>query len=135
MTPPRLSMKHQQQAFDAFLQEYNELRPHEALAQRTPSHLYAASQRRYQRELDDPHYDANVFITRRVDKKGRIKVQGRSIFIAECLSNELVAMRDTFSLGYELFFGDLCLGQLRPWYAPNKLVQPRIKQRPVRTSK
>ena len=37
----------QQARFDAFLREYNEVRPHEALAMKCPAELYTPSLRPY----------------------------------------------------------------------------------------
>jgi hypothetical protein len=41
--PPSGSMRAQQRRFDAFLDDYNNERPHEAIGQATPSSLYQPS--------------------------------------------------------------------------------------------
>lgn len=43
--PPGMNILQQQARFDAFVSEFNEERPHEALAMRTPGELYTASPR------------------------------------------------------------------------------------------
>ena len=49
--PPRASFRAQQRAFDRFREEYNEIRPHEALGQEVPASRYQPSNRPYPRQL------------------------------------------------------------------------------------
>ncbi len=53
--PPRQHLRAQQRAFDVFRAQYNEERPHEALAQQTPASCFALSPRRYPRPLANRH--------------------------------------------------------------------------------
>jgi len=46
--PPGMNSLQQQARFDAFVQEYNTERPHEALAMKTPADLYTDSPRSYE---------------------------------------------------------------------------------------
>jgi hypothetical protein len=43
--PPGMNSLQQQARFDAFVQEFNTERPHEALAMKTPAAAYSASPR------------------------------------------------------------------------------------------
>ena len=54
--PPRSSLRAQQRAFDVFRREYNEQRPHEALAYETPASRYQPSPRPYPPRLAHPEY-------------------------------------------------------------------------------
>jgi transposase InsO family protein len=57
--PPRSSMRAQQRRFDAFLAEYNNERPREAIGQAIPSSLYQPSERalpKIMRELEYPEH-------------------------------------------------------------------------------
>src|SRR5262249_32752192 len=54
--PPAATIRAQQQRFDAFRQEYNTERPHEALGQRPPASVYRVSARVYPRRLEEPTY-------------------------------------------------------------------------------
>ena len=45
--PPSMNSLQQQARFDAFRDEFNTERPHEALAMKCPAELYSASQRPY----------------------------------------------------------------------------------------
>jgi transposase InsO family protein len=48
--PPGYSLGRQQQKFDEFRQEYNEIRPHQALGQQRPRQLYYRSAKQYRDE-------------------------------------------------------------------------------------
>jgi putative transposase len=41
--PPAMSLKSQQKKLDAFLQEFNQVRPHEALGMKRPAQVYRPS--------------------------------------------------------------------------------------------
>jgi transposase InsO family protein len=63
--PPGSNILQQQGRFDAFIDEFNTERPHEALDMKCPAELYAASPRRYQGlpELSYPFHDRDVLVT------------------------------------------------------------------------
>jgi transposase InsO family protein len=63
--PPGANSLQQQSRFDAFRQEFNTERPHEALAMRCPAELYAASRRPYLGlpELSYPLHDRDILVT------------------------------------------------------------------------
>ena len=50
--PPAYSLGRQQRKFDAFRQDYNEQRPHQALGQRKPAQLYRRSSRSLPRRIE-----------------------------------------------------------------------------------
>lgn len=54
--PPAANARAQQRAFDRFRREYNEERPHEALADDTPAIRWAPSLRPYPERLEQPEY-------------------------------------------------------------------------------
>src|SRR5271155_3743129 len=63
--PAGANLLQQQAKFDAFLEEFNQERPHEALAMQCPAQLYSSSCRPYQ-GLPEPHYpfhDKTVVVT------------------------------------------------------------------------
>lgn len=54
--PPARTWIAQQRKFDAFRKEYNEVRPHEALAMQTPISVHKPSKREYPRRVQDWSY-------------------------------------------------------------------------------
>jgi len=63
--PPGMNSLQQQARFDAFQQEFNTERPHEALGMKRPADLYSASPRAYEGlpELTYPLHDRDVLVT------------------------------------------------------------------------
>jgi len=94
--PSAASPGAQQARFDAFCVDYNTRRPHEALGQEPPARHYAPSPRPYPERLLEPWYDADHQV-RRVRSSGEIKWRGDRVFLSECLSGELVGLRELSS--------------------------------------
>jgi putative transposase len=93
-SPPATTPTQQQRRFDRMRQEFNELRPHEALGQQPPARLYAASPRPFPARVDDPWYDATHQV-RRVKENGTIKWDGDEIFVSEVVRGELLGLAET----------------------------------------
>ena len=110
-SPPRPSLRSQQRRFDAFRQEYNQQRPHEALEQRTPAEAYQASPRPYPSRLSDPEYDPNVAV-RYVRKSGEIKWQGQRMYLGEVLAGENVGLEPILDGYWLVHFCKMPLGVL-----------------------
>jgi hypothetical protein len=63
--PAGANILQQQAKFDAFVEEFNQERPHEALAMKCPAEVYLPSSRLY-RGIPEPHYpfhDRTVMVT------------------------------------------------------------------------
>src|SRR5713226_6487547 len=60
--PPAANRRKQQRALDRFRQEYNEVRPHEALGMRTPAEVYEPSARKFPEQVPEPEYPANMLV-------------------------------------------------------------------------
>ena len=69
--PPGANSVQQQARFDAFVSEFNDERPHEALAMRCPAELYAPSPTLYQGlpEVEYPFHDCALY-TRKSSEEG-----------------------------------------------------------------
>jgi transposase InsO family protein len=111
--PPRDTLRHQQQAFDEFRQEYNELRPHEALEMHTPASCYAPSPVAYQARTPNPEYPQH-FIVRPVQQHGQIRFRGRRYFLTEALAGEYVGLEpdDGDNRRFKLHFFHIAIGWL-----------------------
>src|SRR5713101_5779687 len=68
-SPAAANRRAQQKAFDRFRQEYNQVRPHEALAMQTPAACYQASSREYPARVREPEYGSALRV-RRVQQHG-----------------------------------------------------------------
>jgi hypothetical protein len=77
--------------YDAFRQEYNEQRPHEALGMKTPASVWRASERRYQENPRTWEYEPGAEV-RRLGTAGQLTVKGRRWEISKALAGEWVQL-------------------------------------------
>lgn len=82
-----------QRAFDGWREQYNLIRPHEALGQRPPITRYAVSARPFPTQLPPVEYDDAI--VRKVRRHGQLHFKRRDYFIGEGLTDEFVAIRPT----------------------------------------
>ena len=83
-----------QSAFNGWRDQYNLVRPHEALGQRPPITRYEPSARAFPEKLPTIEYDEGDDV-RKVRRHGQLHFQGRDFFVGEGLTGELVAIRPT----------------------------------------
>jgi putative transposase len=107
--PPADTLAEQQIRFDRFRQEFNHLRPHEALGQRVPASQFVASPRSYPDRIEEPAYEADHAV-RRVRTNGTIKWGGELVFISEALIGEPVGVAETPNGDWIVRFIDIPLG-------------------------
>ncbi len=107
--PPADSVAEQQARFDAFRDDFNVNRPHEALDQQPPAAFYQPSTRRHPEPLAEPWYDAEHAV-RRVRHNGTIKWGGDAIFVSEALTGEALGIAETDHGDWILRFADIDLG-------------------------
>jgi len=107
--PPARNLAAQQRRFSQFITEYNEVRPHRALAKRTPSELYTSSPRPYPSRAPQVDYPAH-FETRKADVGGRISWHDRPLRVSKILHGELVGLEPVEEHLYRVYFGPLLLG-------------------------
>ena len=110
-SPPKASMRAQQRAFDWFLVYYNEVRPHEALGQKTPASVYYSSDRDYPSRIDEPEYQEGVSV-RRVRTNGEIRWKGGKVFLSEALVGEPVGLKQISERLWAIYYGPLEIGLL-----------------------
>jgi putative transposase len=110
-SPPAASPSQQQRRFDRLRQEFNDVRPHEALAQTPPARTYHGSPRPYPAQLEDAWYDATCQV-RRVNPNGQIKWRGDVVFVSEAVAGELVGLTETEHGDWTVQFMHVELGRL-----------------------
>lgn len=76
--------------YDAFLERYNQVRPHEALGMKRPAQRYCKSGRLYQAQVAPWSYPEGLELMR-VDANGMISLEGRRYFVCEALVHHQVA--------------------------------------------
>ena len=110
-SPPKRTWRAQQKAFDDFLDEYNQERPHEAIDMRTPAELYAPSTREYQLILPEVVYPDDMII-RSVKSQGDISWKNHHVYLSDTLAGELVGLRQIDDRIWDIYFGPIKLAQL-----------------------
>jgi putative transposase len=88
--PAAANVLQQQARFDAFVEQYNRERPHQALGMKVPADVYTRSRRVY-RGLDDltyPFHDQTIAVTR----CGRICFQGRKVNLSHVFAGQNVGV-------------------------------------------
>jgi putative transposase len=107
--PKQLTLLEQQREFDRFRAEYNRVRPHEALGQKTPEQVYCKSPREYPRELRVPEYE-DEYQMRHVASNGILKWKSSDFFVGKSLTGELLGLKKIKEEEWALYYGKVPLG-------------------------
>ena len=111
-TRPAAANRHRQQvAFDRFRAEYNEDRPHEALADRTPASVYRRSRRVFPDRLPPIEYPGH-FQVRFVCNAGTFRFQNRLLFIANALKQHHIGLDEIDDGVWSIYFCNVLLARL-----------------------
>ena len=107
-TPSARNLLQQQERFDAFTEEFNHQRPHQALSMRSPAAVYSNSERTY-RGLPDityPGYDSSMLIS----NCGRICFRHMKIHLSKAFANQPVGIEEVDSGVWQVDFMSYTLG-------------------------
>lgn len=108
--PVKFTLTKQQRFMDAFVKEYNEVRPHEALQMKTPDKVHVYSKRVYsERKIDyDYPYDFKVL---KVTKSGSIRWGGYHwVFISGSAKRRYVGLEEIGNGIWKVFYRTVFLG-------------------------
>jgi len=101
--PPASSMRAQQRKFDDFREEFNQVRPHEAIGMKRPAEIYQSSRRAMPKRIETYDYPGH-YLVRRVSRAGTIRVFHKQIFISNTLQEDYVGLEEVDDGVYDLFF-------------------------------
>ena len=107
--PPAANLEKQQDRFDAFREEFNHDRPHEALDLRQPAMFYGPSPRPFVEPVGDPDYSSDEEI-RRVRSAGEIKWRGSMIYVSQALVGKTVGVGQRSDGHWQIRFASVPLG-------------------------
>lgn len=126
--PPEKNLTAQQKRFDAFREEYNTERPHEALGMKTPASVYVASPRTMPKKLD--HFDYPYhFEVRRVSKNSGIRWRNRWVQVSCTLAEEYIGFEEVEDGIHNVYFCDLLIGR---FFEEQLKIKDVIERVPVR---
>ncbi len=100
-----------QAVLDAWVEEYNSVRPNEAIGMKTPDEVFRISERKYTGDYDELSYPLG-FETRKVLGSGEIMVRGIRVSIGYSLRGLNVGLRPHTDNKYDVFLADFLLGTL-----------------------
>lgn len=105
----RKSAKQYQFDLNLWRDEFNKIRPHEALDMKTPSDVYCKSNRKYSNELIIIDYPGD-YMVRKVMKDGYIKINNISLLITSALREYYVGLKVVDSHELAVYFVQVFLG-------------------------
>jgi transposase InsO family protein len=110
--PARANLLQQQERFDAFVEEFNHVRPHEALDMKRPGEIYVPSHRPHPAQLPDPAYPMHDDVVR-VNRHGHLQLAGRGQFaLTTALGGQLVGVREELDGRWLVTFVNVDLGHV-----------------------
>ena len=95
--------------FDVWRDEYNSMRPNEAIGMLVPDDLYKTSDRTYSGDPDEIIYPP-FFYPRRVGKRGEIKISGHIIFISTSLRGYTIGLQQLSEYDFRIWLSDFPIG-------------------------
>jgi putative transposase len=108
--PPAGSLSAQQRRFNHFREEFNNVRPHEALDQNTPASFYSPSPRTMPRKIL-PFVYPDRFETRYVNASGGIRWSSNWVQVSTVCSGEFVGLEEIDDGIWEVYYGPLKIGR------------------------
>lgn len=102
-----------QRRSDRWRAQYNCIRPHEALGLHPPAQLYHPSPRPLPHKLPTWTYPAG-WLTRTINRNGRLYWMGRLRFVGEAFSGEQIGLRPASKGTWKVFLGQDLLGLIHP---------------------
>lgn len=108
--PPKADLAEQQQEFNRFRHEFNFVRPHEHLGQKTPASIYKVTARRELHMVPPASYPTH-FILRKVSGNSAFRWHSRAIFVTHSLAGESVGIEEVEDGIYSVWYRHFLLGR------------------------
>lgn len=110
--PPAATLKSQQITFDAFKEEYNYVRPHEAIGQKRPADLYRASLNNFSDSHASLSYPGHMEV-RNIKHSGDMRWKNKEIYLSSVLIGESVGLEEIGDDTMLIYFGHLPIAILQ----------------------
>lgn len=105
------SFSSNQRVIDAWREEFNTVRPHEALGYKTPSDVYSPSTIKYTGDIDEIIYPTG-FEPRKVCSSGTIKIKSTRIQLSHAIAGYHVGLTYKESSKLSVWFNKFLLGEV-----------------------
>jgi putative transposase len=107
--PPARNLAAQQRKFNRFREEFNQLRPHEALGQEPPASLYTPAFRKLPKKLSPPVYPAHWEV-RLVSANQGFCWKSRWVGVGSPLAGQRIGLEEVDAGIWAVYFYDVLLG-------------------------
>jgi putative transposase len=104
--PAAANWREQQRVMERFRQEYNQVRPHEALAMQTPAAVYEASGRSFPVRLPEVEYPDEMLV-RQIKHQGQFRWKKQDVFLSEVLWGEPIGLLPTDDRWFTVYFAQI----------------------------
>jgi putative transposase len=108
--PPAENLKTQQKKFNAFVNEFNNERPHEALGQITPASVHTSSPLSFPSKLPTIYYPSH-FEVRRVSHNGGIRWNNKWVWASRPLQEQYIGFEEIDNGIYNVYFSFVLIGR------------------------
>ena len=108
--PPAANLKAQQKRFDAFREEFNTERPHQALEQQRPAEVWKPPPRSCPDRIPSAEYPGH-FELRKVSSSGKIKFKNRALWLSETLKHQTLGLEEIDDGLWSIHFYDVLLAR------------------------
>jgi len=120
--PPAYNLTGQQRSMNHFLNEYNNMRPHEALEMKTPAKVHIRSRRPFIDKIEEYYYPDGIQL-QYVTKNGAIRWKAYYwIYMTRALAGKYVGIEELGNGVWKVFYRNVFLG-----YINDKLLKYREK--------
>ena len=107
---PAQDWRGQQRELDRFRDDYNHVRPHEALGMQTPASVYESSPREYPAKVPEPEY-SDAMLVRSVKSHGHFRWKKHDVFLSEVLWGERVGLLPVDDESFTIYFAHMPLAR------------------------
>src|ERR1017187_6032644 len=104
--PPAANRRAQQRKMDTFREEYNQVRPHEALEMQTPAAVYQPSERTFPERLPEPEYPQSM-IVRSVRHHGNFRWKRHDVFLSQVFWGERIGLLPEDDRWFTIYFAEI----------------------------
>jgi transposase InsO family protein len=101
--PPAANRRKQQRALDRFRNEFNQVRPHEALQMNTPAVVYEPSEKAFPASVPEPQYPRGMRV-RRVRRRGTFRWGSHDVSLSEVLWGQQVGFLNLDDRWFTIYF-------------------------------
>lgn len=101
--PPAADHRSQQRALERFRQEYNQVRPHEALHMQTPAAVYVPALRLFPAQVPEPEYPGTMRVLT-IQREGHFSWKYHGVFLTKVLWGERVGFLPVDDRWFTIYF-------------------------------